>query len=154
MGVGRIVTLQIWDTAGQEKFQSLARPFYRGSDACVLVFDVTSAASLTGLDYWRNEFLQGAFVADPASFPMIVFGNKVDEEQEAWAVTKAEAEAWCAKHGIPLFMTSAKNDIGVSEGFEAVARACMLSDQADEVDTTVVQIQRLQPQAKSGGCSC
>ena len=36
---------QIWDTAGQERFQSLGVAFYRGSDCCVLVFDVTNSAT-------------------------------------------------------------------------------------------------------------
>ena len=36
------VTLQIWDTAGQERFQSLGRAFYRGAEACILVFDITN----------------------------------------------------------------------------------------------------------------
>ena len=35
------VTLQIWDTAGGERFQSLGRAFYRGADCCVLVYDST-----------------------------------------------------------------------------------------------------------------
>lgn len=38
-----VVTLQIWDTAGQEKFQSLGYAFYRGADCCALVYDITSA---------------------------------------------------------------------------------------------------------------
>ena len=33
---------QIWDTAGQERFQSLGVAFYRGADACVLVYDITN----------------------------------------------------------------------------------------------------------------
>jgi small GTP-binding protein len=33
-------TMQIWDTAGQERFKSLRTPFYRGSDCCMLTFDV------------------------------------------------------------------------------------------------------------------
>ena len=38
----KLVTLQIWDTAGQERFQSLGVAFYRGADACILVYDITS----------------------------------------------------------------------------------------------------------------
>jgi GTPase SAR1 family protein len=34
--------LQIWDTAGQERFQSLGVAFYRGADACILVYDITN----------------------------------------------------------------------------------------------------------------
>ena len=38
---GSEVNLQLWDTAGQERFQSLCTSFYRGSDCCVLVFDLS-----------------------------------------------------------------------------------------------------------------
>lgn len=51
-------TLQIWDTAGQERFQSLGTSFYRGADACLLVYDVTDIKSFEGLDRWREEFLR------------------------------------------------------------------------------------------------
>ncbi|CAI5720528.1 unnamed protein product [Peronospora effusa] len=38
----KLVTMQIWDTAGQERFQSRGVAFYRGADACVLVYDITN----------------------------------------------------------------------------------------------------------------
>ena len=53
----KLVTMQIWDTAGQERFQSLGVAFYRGADACVLVYDVTNEKSFRQLDSWREEFL-------------------------------------------------------------------------------------------------
>ncbi len=43
------VTLQIWDTAGQERFQSLGRAFYRGAEACVIVYDITNYKSFETL---------------------------------------------------------------------------------------------------------
>ena len=86
-GVRRPVTLQIWDTAGQERFQSLGNSFYRGSDACLLVYDITDPHSLDNLDHWRREFLQhvggGLGDLEPAlgqsSFPFVVLGNKMDK---------------------------------------------------------------------------
>lgn len=48
---------QIWDTAGQERFQSLGVAFYRGAEACVLVYDITNPKSFDQLDSWREEFL-------------------------------------------------------------------------------------------------
>ena len=38
----QVVTLQIWDTAGQEKFQSLGYAFYRGADCVALCYDITN----------------------------------------------------------------------------------------------------------------
>ena len=87
-GQRRHVVLQIWDTAGQERFQSLGNSFYRGSDACLLVYDITDPHSLDNLDHWRREFLQhvgGSSLGDlepslgQSSFPFVVLGNKMDK---------------------------------------------------------------------------
>ena len=69
--------LKIWDTAGQERFQSLGVAFYRGADACILVYDITNEKSFAGLDTWREEFLNQASPRDPDNFPFVVLGNKV-----------------------------------------------------------------------------
>ncbi|XP_042436945.1 ras-related protein Rab7-like [Zingiber officinale] len=53
----RLVTLQIWDTAGEERFQSLGVAFYRGVDCCILVYDVNVRRSFDTLDNWHDEFL-------------------------------------------------------------------------------------------------
>lgn len=72
------VNLQIWDTAGQERYQSLGSAFYRGADACVLVYDMTDGRSFEALDSWKDEFLISAAPRDPDFFPFVVMGNKVD----------------------------------------------------------------------------
>ena len=72
------VTLQIWDTAGQERFQSLGRAFYRGAEACVLVYDITNSKSFENLSIWKQEFLMKAMPKDPDLVPFFVLGNKVD----------------------------------------------------------------------------
>ncbi|KAG6511148.1 hypothetical protein ZIOFF_029203 [Zingiber officinale] len=59
----RLVTLQIWDTAGQKRFQSLGVSFYRGVDYCVLVYDVNVRRSFDTLDNWHDEFLNQVYEA-------------------------------------------------------------------------------------------
>jgi Ras-related protein Rab-7A len=86
-GQRHLATLQIWDTAGQERFQSLGVGFYRGADACLLVYDITDPHSLDNLDHWRKEFLEqvgggGGMQGlgdSSASFPFVVLGNKLDK---------------------------------------------------------------------------
>ena len=73
--------VQLWDTARQERFQSLGVAFYRGADCCVLVYDVNSAKSFETLDSWRDEFLIQASPHDPENFPFVVLGNKIDMEE-------------------------------------------------------------------------
>ena len=50
------VKFEIWDTAGQEKFRSLAQVFYKNSTVCILVYDITRKISFEELKkYWINE---------------------------------------------------------------------------------------------------
>ena len=75
-----VVTLQIWDTAGQEKFQSIGYSFYRGADCCALVYDMTNPKSFDNIDKWKEGFIEHAAPQDPRTFPFILIGNKSDLE--------------------------------------------------------------------------
>ena len=44
------VKLQIWDTAGQERFRSVSQAYFRNSDACIAVYDITKRASFENLE--------------------------------------------------------------------------------------------------------
>ena len=56
---GKEYNIQFWDTAGQERFNSLGGGFYRGSDVCVIVFDITDKKVLKnfiflwGIHWWN-----------------------------------------------------------------------------------------------------
>jgi Ras-related protein Rab-7A len=129
---GSMITLQIWDTAGQERFQSLGVAFYRGSDVCVLTFDVNNAKSFENLENWMEEFLAQASPPDPDVFPFIVIGNKVDVDNgSSRQVSEKRAKDWCQMKGLEYFETSAKEDRNVEEAFQAVARVG-LANEGDE----------------------
>ncbi|KAJ7331723.1 hypothetical protein JRQ81_013903 [Phrynocephalus forsythii] len=114
--------LQIWDTGGQERFRSMVSTFYKGSDACMLAFDVTDMDSFESLDDWREDFLQKVVPAD-SGFPMVVLGNKVDLKDRQ--VSKEAASSWCKEKDIAYFEVSAKNNINVVQAFETLARQAL-----------------------------
>ena len=82
-----VVTLQIWDAAGQEKFQSLGYAFYRGADCCALCYDITNTQSFEALSRWRDGFNENAGPQDPQSFPFVCLGNKLDQEADRQVAT-------------------------------------------------------------------
>ena len=47
--------LNIWDTAGDERFRSIMPLYYRDAEIALLVFDLTDAESFKGIDYWLGE---------------------------------------------------------------------------------------------------
>ena len=108
-----LVTLQIWDTAGQERYQSLGTAFYRGADACVLVYDVSEATSFQKLEQWRNAFITAADIANPKTFPFVVLGNKADLEVAKQVVLPSAVAAWAASKGdIPTFQVRERGGEG------------------------------------------
>ncbi|XP_067863689.1 ras-related protein Rab-7b-like [Heptranchias perlo] len=120
-----LVKLQIWDTGGQERFKSLVPSYSKGSDGCVLAFDVTDQDSFYALEGWREEILRN-IPSGCEDYPFIVLGNKIDLTDRQ--VASDEAEAWCKAQNIPYFEVSAKQGINVGHAFENIARNARLQD--------------------------
>ncbi|KAF0684656.1 Aste57867_23376 [Aphanomyces stellatus] len=154
----KLVTMQIWDTAGQERFQSLGVAFYRGADACVLVYDITNPTSFDKLDSWREEFLAQASPREPDAFPFIVLGNKVDQEADRRVPTQ-KAQQWCksknANQPITFFETSAKEATSVEDAFQTIAKIALQKGQDDDIfvpATTIDLSGAAAKSSKSSGC--
>ncbi len=71
---GKIIKLQIWDTAGQESFKSVTRIFYRGAHCVFLTFDVTREDTFVNLSNWLSEVRQHAI----EDVRVYIVGNKGD----------------------------------------------------------------------------
>eukprot|EP00768_Dysnectes_brevis_P003587 gnl/Dysnectes_brevis/2552_a3071_2629.p1 GENE.gnl/Dysnectes_brevis/2552_a3071_2629~~gnl/Dysnectes_brevis/2552_a3071_2629.p1 ORF type:complete len:214 (-),score=39.34 gnl/Dysnectes_brevis/2552_a3071_2629:69-710(-) len=155
---GTKITMQIWDTAGQERFQSLGVTFYRGADACILVFDVTKQKTLIALDSWRDEFLIQAGPGDQDRFPFMVLGNMIDKEGRT--VPRTRAESWCSTKGssITYMETSAMRGDNVHEAFMEVARMALTQDSSSTnhyflPESYLVNVEET-PEQGGGDCKC
>lgn len=71
---GKTVKLQIWDTAGQDRFRAVTRSYYRGAAGALLVYDVTSRDSYNHVGTWLND---ARTMANP-DISLILVGNKTD----------------------------------------------------------------------------
>lgn len=147
---------QIWDTAGQEKFQSIGSAFYRGSDACVLVYDTTNAVTLDKLESWKKEFINQGGIDDPNEFPFIVVGNKSDRMDKA--VDLETAKQFGESHGdMPCFETSAKEGTGIPEAMEEVVRRAAQQKRQEEeifIPRDIDLGKPTEPQTHGGNCGC
>ena len=113
-----VVQLQLWDTAGSERFHSMGCSFYRNTECCVLVFDLTNQKSFESIENWRKEFLDMLNPKDPETFPFVLLGNKCDNEIER-KVQESEIKKYCeSKSNISYFETSAKDNTNVEAAFE------------------------------------
>lgn len=125
--MGTVAVMKIWDTAGQEKTQSINEKFFAGVDGCILVYDVSSHFSFETLEDWYEEFKAKAMPPSIANFPFLVIGNKTDLGKSN--VTPKEALQWCSEKSMNVkiqhFEASAKSNINVKEAFEALAHQCI-----------------------------
>ena len=58
--IDQLYKLQVWDTAGHERYNSITTAYYRGTDIAILCFDLTNRKSLNDLRMWANEIKQEA----------------------------------------------------------------------------------------------
>ena len=126
------IQLQLWDTAGAEKYHSMGLSFYRNSQACILVFDITDAETFKNVETWRTEFLDQLNPSNPNEFPLILFGNKSDMKNEM-QVSNEAIENYCKEHNnLPFFLCSAKDNINLDEAFGKVVDMALENSKKNE----------------------
>ena len=103
------IKLQIWDTAGQEKYKGLIPSYVRNSSIVFLVYDVSVKTSFDNIPKWIN------FIKTIENTTLVLCGNKIDLENRE--VKKEEGEALAQKEGISFFEVSAKTDENIKNMF-------------------------------------
>jgi len=102
--------IEIWDTAGQEKYRSMNNIFVKGSKVVIFVYDATNEKTFNELNYWvktAKEILNTEAIYGIA-------GNKADLIDDI-EVSDEEGEKYAKENDILFCRTSAKED---SKGFQ------------------------------------
>lgn len=114
----QLVRLQIWDTAGQEKFRSLTKSYYRDTNAVLLVYDICKMDSFSNIKSWMSEI--NANIQSNNNILIILVGNKLDEERNRM-VSKKEGERLAKQTDALFWETSAKTGAHVDSMFHCIA---------------------------------
>eukprot|EP00697_Spironema_sp_BW2_P007141 gnl/Spiro4/21353_TR10431_c0_g1_i1.p2 gnl/Spiro4/21353_TR10431_c0_g1~~gnl/Spiro4/21353_TR10431_c0_g1_i1.p2 ORF type:complete len:215 (+),score=50.34 gnl/Spiro4/21353_TR10431_c0_g1_i1:48-647(+) len=117
------IKYQIWDTAGQEKYHSLAPMYYRGAAAAIVVYDTTKRESFNTLKTWVKELKQNG----PPNIVLAIAGNKCDLADQKEVDTDV-ARAYASEIGAIFLETSAKVDTGVGDLFVSISRVLPKED--------------------------
>jgi len=113
---GQTVKLQLWDTAGQEKYKSMVSSYYRGANVALIVFDITNHQSFDALPLWIENFYKNG----PEQKNIILIGNKKDLA-DLRQVTQQEAESFSETNNMMYFETSAKEGDNIEYIFNYAA---------------------------------
>ena len=106
------VKVQIWDTAGQEKYRSITSSYYKGAHGCLLVYDITRKATFENIDKWLAEIK----LSSNNEINMVLIGNKCDLEDKR-EVSIEEAQNKAKLLNMAFMETSALNGTNVEKAF-------------------------------------
>ncbi|CAE7294165.1 YPTC4 [Symbiodinium sp. CCMP2592] len=109
---GQKIKLQCWDTAGQDRFRSIIRSYYRGAAAALLVYDITRRDSFEHVREWLHEARENA---DPELIITLI-GNKSDQDKKR-QVTYEEGYRFATSYGLDFLETSAVTGRHVDDAF-------------------------------------
>jgi small GTP-binding protein len=107
--------VQIWDTAGMERYRSITNAYYKGSKGVIVVYDICRQKSFESVDKWIDDFKSKA--DDDAVILLIGNKSELDEKRE---VSKEEAESKAQKNNFGFMETSAKDNNNVQKAFETL----------------------------------
>jgi len=128
------ITLLLWDTAGEERFRSVAPSLIRGSNGLILVYDVTIPSTFDELSLYYEMFLDTVSVDMNSDLPILLLGNKMDKDD--MKVDKAEIEQWAKKNRIPHnYFVSAKTGLNVDEAMTALIKTLITPTKIPEIPT-------------------
>ena len=105
------VKLQIWDTAGQEKYMSINKNLFQRVQGIILMYDITREDTFNNLSKWMEHIKENA-----NGIPLILIGNKSDLNNER-KVNEEDGKAFAKNNKIIFLEASAKIGTNVEESF-------------------------------------
>ena len=97
------INISLVDTAGQERFRSIAKNFYKGSDGILLIYDVTLKESFKNIGNWIDNIHESIGDHNNSKYIIILIGNKIDligVDNNTREVMEDEAKSICEKYNL------------------------------------------------------
>ena len=107
---GEQYQILFYDTAGQERYTSIAFNLMKGAEGILLMYDVTQRKTFESITYWVKSIKE----AKGENFPVVLIGNKCDLKEER-KISREEGESEAQKNGFLFFETSNKDGTNVEE---------------------------------------
>ena len=110
----KTVKLQIWDTAGQEKYISVNKSLFLKVQGILLFYSVTDRESFEDIKKWIDIIKDTCY-----SLPIILIGNKIDDENNR-IVSEVEGKKLAEQYKLEFMECSGKDNINVKEAFDKI----------------------------------
>ena len=141
-------SFQIWDTAGEEKFKSMAPIYVQHASLAFIVFDLTKQETYDHVGDWYN------ISQSSDSIPVIILGNKSDLDERFYSQEQLIESCLSYQNTIQYIETSAYTGMGIEEAFNAAVSAVLDKkyEETSKEDHTTVHLTELDEGQRSGCC--
>ena len=109
---GTEAKIMIYDTAGQERFKSLAANYIKKANGILLVYDIAEHSTFENIGMWMESITE----EKGDKLPIVLVGNKADLDDERQVLYK-EGKDLAENKGFHFYETSCKNGANVTECF-------------------------------------
>ena len=145
---GRSYRVQVWDTAGQEKFRTISYTFYNRADGILLIYDVTDPNSLQHVTSWMAQIRERA----KKDVAITLIGNKTDlaDSQDF-----SSGERLASSYNIKVFPTSAKTGVNIEDAFMSLVSDVVTRNPGVAANPDRIQVvSNPVPRSSEGGGCC
>jgi len=145
-----IYQLRLVDTAGQERYMSMPRNYYKNSDGILLLYDVESKESFKNIEIWMNDIKEYTDKKDD-NIVIYLIGNKIDliyndNNNDEEKVTKEEIEELANSLKVKYYDISCKWNLNIEEVMARIILDCLKNNRFKKMD------KNKQNENNSGGC--
>jgi Ras-related protein Rab-32 len=112
-----IVSLQLWDVAGHERFGTMTRVYYKYAIAAIIVFDVTRPSTFEAVVKWRDDINSKVALPNGEPIPLLLLANKCD--LPGVHIDTDALDKFAAEQGFSgWFASSALNNTNIDEAMK------------------------------------
>ena len=114
---GKKLMIQLWDTAGQEKFKTITRTYFKGAHGAIIVYDITNRSSYNNVHSWVQDVEKYSTLG----ITKLLIGNKWDDTTNR-KVTYEEGTEISDMYKMQFIETSAKSNTNIKEAFNTLTQ--------------------------------
>ena len=141
------IKLQIWDTAGQDRFRALTKNYYKGANGIILIYDISTTQTFENVKVWINQIKEEA----NANVIIYLVGNKIDLPKDKRTVSEEEGQKLADEYKFLFKEASAKEGTNVNEIFQELVEK-IDAETKPEVPNTEKKNQLYQAKDKKRNC--
>ena len=126
--MGKTVKLNLWDSAGQERFRTIVNTYYRGAHGICLVYDITDPDSFMRIGNWLTEASEQV----EQNAKKLIIGTKTDLESNR-KVSREAVREFAERLDLATFETSSKSGSNVESAFTELTKL-LLEEHGGDMD--------------------